>query len=236
MSYEELSQNLVTYLGLDTPPVALAFVDQPPAGAQVTKAEVPSACAFWRQAESEVFFAPAESHFKCPVGAMVMGFELPETVGQQLMGLVEDMCGCSYLMEDEASAIPTVSRRTKGIVYGPLRDIPLAPDLILMWLTPRQAMVWGEATGTSRWTDRAAPGPTGRPGCAALPVALGGERPTLSLGCAGMRIFTEISDDRLLAVLPGGRAEEIVAQLGATVSANESMESYYQGRKASLAS
>lgn len=235
MGYEDLSRNLVSYLGLDTPPIALAFVDEAPAGTPATQAEVPSACTFWRKAESEVFFASAESHFHCPVGAMVMGFELPEAVGQQLMGLVEDMCGCSYLVEEEASAIPAVSRRTEGIVYGPLREIPVAPDLILMWLTPRQAMIWSEATGTSRWTESTPPAPSGRPGCAALPIALGGERPALSLGCAGMRTFTEISDDRLLAVLPGSRAEEIVAQLGATVSANESMAGYYQSQKAMLA-
>ena len=235
MSYAELSQGLVSRLGLATPPVALAFAEEPPAGVRPAEFEVPSACTFWRRAESEVFFAPAESHFNCPVGAMVMGFELSEAVGQKLTGLVQDMCGCSYLTADEAPAIPSVSRQTKGIVYGPLRSFPVAPDLILMWLTPRQAMVWNEATGTSRWTESDPSAPSGRPGCAALPIALGSERPALSLGCIGLRTSADVSDDRLLAVLPGGRAEEILEQLDATVVANESMESYYRGQKALLA-
>lgn len=235
MGYDALSQGLTSRLGLESPPVALAFVDEAPAGVQPARFEVPSACTFWRKAESEVFFASAESHFNCPVGAMVMGFELPEAVGQQLMGLVGDMCGCEYLVAEEATAIPSVKRQTKGIVYGPLEHFPLVPDLILMWLTPRGAMIWNEATGTSQWTETAPSAPTGRPGCAALPIALAGERPALSLGCIGMRTFTEVSDDRLLAVLPGGKADTFLEKLSGTVAANESMESYYRGRKAMIA-
>ena len=235
MSCGEMSRKLVRHLGLATPPVALAFVDHPPPDVPEPASEVPSACTFWRRAESEVFFAPAESHFNCPVGAMVMGFELPEAVGQRLMGLVEDMCGCSYLVPTEASNIPTMDRPAKGIVYGPLHDFPIAPDLILMWLTPRQAMLWAEAAGTSQWTESAPTAATGRPACAALPLALGGDRPSLSLGCTGMRTFTDIQDDRMLAVLPAGRGEEFLARLGATLEANQSMAGYYRSRKAQLA-
>ena len=32
-----------------------------------------------------------------------------------------------------------------GIVYGPLGELPIEPDLILLWLTPRQAMFYSEA-------------------------------------------------------------------------------------------
>lgn len=235
MSNGELSKGLEHHFGLATPPVALAFVNEPPAGVPTAADAVPSACTFWRKAESEVFFAPAESHFNCPVGAMVMGFELPEAVGKQLMGLVEDMCGCSYLVAAEAGEIPTVERRGKGIVYGPLADFPGAPDLVLLWLTPSQAMLWAEAAGTSQWTENAPTAATGRPACAALPLALGGDHPALSLGCIGMRTFTEVSDDRLLAVLPGSRGEEFLARLATTVAANASMESYYRRHKAQVA-
>ena len=70
----------VKLLELDIEPVALAFVEDPPAGVETTDEVVPSSCTFWRHAESRVFYAPAEKHFNCPVGAHVMGFELPEGV------------------------------------------------------------------------------------------------------------------------------------------------------------
>ena len=34
----------------------------------------------WRRAEAGVFFAPAVRHYHCAVGAMTMGFDLPEQV------------------------------------------------------------------------------------------------------------------------------------------------------------
>jgi len=57
-------------------PVALSFVNRPPSGIDIIRTDVPSSYLLWRKAEEGVFAAPAEVHFSCPVGAMVMGFEL----------------------------------------------------------------------------------------------------------------------------------------------------------------
>lgn len=67
-------------------------------------------------------------------------------------------------------------------MYGPLGDFPVEPDVILMWLTPRQAMIFNEATGTSNWTSPSDK-MLGRPACAALPAALNESQPKISLGC-----------------------------------------------------
>ena len=61
-----------------------------------------------------------------------------------------------------------------------------------------------EAAGTAAWTSDN-PLTNGRPACAALPTALSSDSPTMSWGCMGMRTFTGISDDRLLAAIPGTR-------------------------------
>src|SRR5207249_2729502 len=92
-------------------------------------------------------------------------------------------------------------------------DLPLEPDLLLMWVTPRQAMFFNEAAGTVGWSGDEPPGLTGRPTCAALPLALETSRPRTSTGCIGMRTFTEISDDRLLAVVPAEKGDEFVVGL-----------------------
>lgn len=38
-----------------------------------------------------------------------------------------------------------------------------------------------------------------------VPAALNRDRATMSLGCAGMRVFTGVPEDLMLAVIPRGR-------------------------------
>jgi uncharacterized protein (DUF169 family) len=234
MNREAIAQGITSGLRLTSPPIALSFVAEPVAGLPEPAGEFPSACSFWIEAEKGVFYAPAERHFNCPVGALVMGFDLPPAVQEQLGGLVNDMCGCGYLGADEAGAIPSVKNEKSGIVYGPLRDFPLDPDLILLWLTPSQAMIFAEAAGTSRWTEAVPTVASGRPACAALPLALEHGKPLLSLGCMGMRTFTQVSQDRLLAVLPGSAAEGLLDRLQSTLTANAAMQTFYEGHRANF--
>jgi uncharacterized protein (DUF169 family) len=96
-------------------------------------------------------------------------------------------------------------------------------------------MLYNEATGTAKWTAGAMP-VTGRPACAAIPTARANGAPSLSLGCAGMRTFTGIGDNYLLAAVPGQEAEAFAAALESTVAANESMLASYKGRLAEFES
>ncbi|MGH2589110.1 MAG: DUF169 domain-containing protein, partial [Dehalococcoidia bacterium] len=223
MSHREIAEQLESGLHLDVPVIALAFVDSAPPEVAQFEQEVPAACSFWRQAETAVFYAPAAKHLNCPIGAMTMGFEMPETTQQRLMGLVTMMCENGYIAADEPEKIPTSGKQAAGIVYGPLAELPVEPDLVLMWLTPRQAMLYSEAVGTARWTTPAPATVWGRPACAALPGALTSNRSTLSFGCTGMRTFTDVREDRLLAVLPGKQAREFAGSLSAVLESNEKM-------------
>lgn len=233
MSHSAHAERLTELLSLRNPPVALTLVDEKPEGIAQATTAVPSACAFWRQAEQGTFFAAAEQHFNCPVGSMVMGFELPGEVSERLGGLVQSMCDASYLSMDEAAKIPSTGKRSAGIVYGPLSDFPLAPDIVLLWVNPAQAMLYSEAAGRAAWT--ASPmDVTGRPGCTALPLAMHSQQPGMSLGCAGMRTFTEIGDDLTLAAIPGGALAGFVEKLAGTVESNATMRAYYAAQKAAI--
>jgi uncharacterized protein (DUF169 family) len=232
--HREFSDELVDRLGLDIAPIALAFTDRAPAGVPTADKVVPSACAFWRAAEREVFFAPAADHFNCPVGSMVMGFDLPPAVGEQLMATVGKMTACGYIDPAEPAKIPVNKKGAKGVVYGPLARFPVAPDAVLLWLTPLQAMIWSEAAGGMEWGGKAPTTVFGRPGCAAIPTALSDRRPTLSFGCIGMRTFTGIPSDRMLAVISGGDLAAFVDALHRVKGANDAMQAAYEGHRAEI--
>jgi uncharacterized protein (DUF169 family) len=235
MHVRDIATKLTTTLGLATPPVALALADAPPAGVRTFEGSVPSACTFWRRAEAGVFYATAAQHFRCPVGTMVMGFEMPDHVKNELMGLVGVMVEGGYLGADEAPRIPTLPRKSAGVVYGPLRDFPIEPDAVLMWLTPRQAMLVSEAGGSCNWTGSAPAGTLGRPACAAIPTAVSRGSVTASLGCVGMRTYTEVADDQMLAVVPAAAVSQLEAALSSIVMANRGLAEFHEARKAGAA-
>jgi uncharacterized protein (DUF169 family) len=231
-NYKELAASIEKGLQLETSPIGVAFLDAPPAGVAVLDAKLPSACSLWRKAEKSLFYAPAELHFNCAVGAMVMGFPLPNELMSDLNGLVTTMCNCNYIEAAEAASIPVMKGKNAGAMYGPVALFPTEPDLMLLWLSPKQAMLYSEATGSARWMehkDRTVA--LGRPACAALPAAINEKRATLSLGCMGMRTFTEIADNRLLAVLPLTIAEEFQSRFRTCIDANGEMRKFYEERK-----
>lgn len=236
MAYRETAETIQRSLGLDSAPVALAFMAEAPAGMATASAEVPSACSFWRQAEQGVFYAAARQHFNCPVGALVMGLELPEPVMSDLMGTVGEMCKCNYITMEEVQGIPKVTERPGGgILYGPLAELPVPPDAVILWLTPAQGMVYAEAAGLVDWGAARPRTLTGRPACAAIPEALNQGAGMLSLGCMGMRTFTEVSEDRMLAVVPGAHLQSFADALTVAAEANRAMKGRYEASKARFA-
>ena len=83
-----------------------------------------------------------------------MGFDLPESVARELSQLVGVMVDAGYMQASEPGKIPHLDGGAPqaGVVYGPLREFPVTPEFVLLWLTPAQAMLLVEATGTCHWT------------------------------------------------------------------------------------
>ena len=229
MSYAELSGVLERRLQLQFQPIAMAFVQEKPPEVPRTEMVLPSSCAFWRQAETEVFYATVEDHYRCPVGAMIMGFPLPEQQMKELMEEVGQMCEASYIREAEVEHIPKHDNPSAGIVYGPLARFPLEPDAVLLWLTPRQAMVMNECSGLTNWAEPAE-GVFGRPACSAIPLALAGGKPSQSWGCVGMRLNTDIPDEVFLMAVPGSRLPTLEVDLIFATEVHQRMKDYYLGR------
>jgi uncharacterized protein (DUF169 family) len=231
----QIAATLQDHLRLSAAPIGMAFVGEAPEGVPTAGDRIPSSCSMWRLAEEGVFYAPPESHFNCPVGAAVLGFELPPALQEELMGLVGLMSEARYFDPAEAGRLPSVKRPKRGILYGPLGELPSPPDLVLLWVTATQAMLAAEAVGTSLWTGEPGTKVFGRPGCAAIPIALDEARPTMSLGCAGMRTYTEIADGDMLMVLPFAQAEKLSVELPRVTGANRAITDFHEQRKAAIA-
>lgn len=223
----EAAADLGRLLRLTHPPVGIAFLAQPPAGVPVRTTVAPSACAVWRQGEHQTFYLTDAGHLGCAVGAHVLGIPLDDDARQRLGQTVEQMTGSGYLGADEPAALPTRTGGEGGVLYGPLASLPASPDLVLVWLDPRGAMLLSEAGRASSWTGSAGLTLTGRPACAALPLAEQSGSVAASLGCTGMRHFTGITDDLLLAVLPGPQLASCITALTAMADSNEQMASFY---------
>ena len=236
MNNADRARALVDDLGLDRPPVALAFLDRVPAGVRTVEGLEPSACTFWRLAEQGVFYVEAMRHLECPVGAMTMGFELPPeraSEAEQLVGMMVDL---QYFSLEEVQHLPSVKKPHQGILYGPLAELPVEPDVVLVIATPRQGMLLAEASESV--TLRAAPAlPTmGRPACAAVAWSANDDIVTLSLGCIGARTYVEVPDDRAIAVLPGAILDRVSDRLTVLAHANRELAAFHEGRKAQYAS
>ena len=235
MQHDEAARFIERTLSLAKPVIGLAFVQAQPEGVSQIGKAVPSTCAFWREAETDVFYAEASDHFNCPLGAMVMGFPLPEETMGRLMEDVGMMCGTSYVREEEVEKVPKNDQASAGIVYGPLSRFPVDPDLALVWATPRQAMVVGESSGLINWAAGPA-GVYGRPGCAAVPIVLAQGGTAQSFGCVGMRINASVEDDLMLMAIPGGQLDSLVTELGRVSQVHGQLDSHYRERAARVQS
>src|SRR2546421_6298218 len=133
-------------LGLEAKVIGIAFVDSPREG--VARAEAaPAGCGFWKRAAAgSVFYTEAADHGGCPIGLMTMGFPLSAEQEQEAMGLVGQMEGLGYLAPGEAGSLPMMPGPTACIVYGPLDELPVDPDTVLVLASSEQMMVLAEAT------------------------------------------------------------------------------------------
>ena len=233
MTLAEQHHQLKTLLQLAYDPVGVSGTgDSSPITSGLAPA--PSACSFWRRAETARFTADAKSHMNCKVGAHVMGYSLAGEDMQALGALVQTMTGVSYIMPDEVPALPRLPEH-KAWHYTPLSAAASDPELVLLWIDGRQVMLLQEAMGSAHWKSGKGLRTTGRPACGALALAYHHAEAVLSFGCAGMRTFTEIPDGLMLLVLPGELVDGLCRALEQTMKSNTAVQCVYDKQKSLFA-
>jgi len=232
LAYTEFAASLAEKLKLNHTPIGIAFLDEAPGGVKHYEEAVPSACTFWKAAERELFYTTAPDHYNCPIGAITQGFQIPQPVSANAMELIGMMGKISYLEAAEASNVPTVQKKHKVIVYGPLKDFEeIQPDVVLLVATPRQAMMISEASGVASWGTGHESRTLGRPACAVIPSSLKSNDTTVSMACMGARTFAGIKDEEVLISIPARALVDLQNRLPVILEANAGMKKFYDTHK-----
>jgi len=226
-----LDTSLADLLRLDSPPIAIAFVDEAPPGVPHVSAVEPASCGYWRRAAAgEVFFTDADDHKRCPVGAHTHNVPLTAEERQELLKLVEMMVEVSYLRLQDVAQIPKRETPLSVAVYAPLAAAPVAPDVVLIRGNAHQLMLLAEAAQAAGVSGN---GPTmGRPTCAVLPEAINSKRTSASFGCVGNRVYTGAAETEAYFAIPGAQLAKVEASLAVIVRANQELEKFHRARAA----
>ena len=231
--YHAVERQLVDALGLQRRPVAVAFRPSPPAGVPRFSGTEPSGCSFWRLAATErTFYTVPADHHNCPIGSYTHNIALPpDRAGElpQTLGLMTEL---GYLKMDEVPGIPRLPQSPGVVIYAPLADAPVDPDVVLVAGRPGRVMLLQEAALRA---GIASPAPLlGCPTCMALPASLA-QGVIASTGCVGNRVYTDLGEDELYAMIPGKDVARVAAEAQTIASANAKLFEYHRERRRVLA-
>jgi uncharacterized protein (DUF169 family) len=231
--YDTIERRLRERLSLTRRPVAIAFRDTPPPGVKQFSGSEPSGCSFWRLAmDGRTFFTVPADHYNCPVGAHTHNIPLPSERAGELPQVLQIMTGLGYLKMEEVPGIPRLPKTPGVVVYAPLAETPVDPDVVLFIGPPGRLMLLQEAALRA---GVAANVPfLGRPTCMALPAALAGGA-VASTGCIGSRVYTGAGEDDLYVALAGRDVARVADEADIIAKANAALADYHRGRRATLA-
>jgi len=142
------------------------------------------------------------------------------------------MTGIGYIKMEEIPQIPRLPQTPGVVLYAPLADTPVDPDVVLFAGRPGRIVLLQEAA------LRAGLGTQvpllGRPTCMALPAALA-QGVVVSTGCIGNRVYTDLGEDELYVAVPGKDLARIADEVETVAAANAKLSEYHRGRRQGLA-
>jgi uncharacterized protein (DUF169 family) len=223
-------------LGLEKPPVAVAFSAAPPPGVERwSGGPMPAGCSFWQRAMAgEAFYTLPADHLNCAVGSYTHQIDLPAERAHELQDTVHFMVTNRYLDLSEVPGIPRLPVAPGAVAYAPIDHARFDPDVVILAVKPSQAMLVYEAALKAGAGDALA-STLGRPGCALLPLVHTSGRTALSFGCKGNRTFTGTPDEELYVAVPGPAWPKVIEKLAEVLEANAVMGDYYAAQKSKFA-
>ncbi len=230
--YGRIEKHLTTQLSLTHRPVAVASLAHLPAGIEKFEGVQPSGCSFWMLASGgRTFYTVAADHYNCSIGSHTHNMPLPPDRAHELDDTLGFMTGIGYLRMAEVPEIPRLPDTPGVVVYAPLGDTPVDPDVVLFWGPPGKVMLLQEAA--IRAGVAAQLSTLGRPTCMVVPAALS-HGVVASTGCIGNRVYTGLDESDLYVAVPGRDLHRIADEAATIASANATLLEYHEGRKRQL--
>ena len=231
-NWKTLETKFAGEVAMERRPVAVAYLDAAPNGVERFEGSEPSGCSFWRvAADGQTFYTVPENHFNCAVGAYTHNITLSPERESETGQTLQMMFELGYVKPEEVPQIPRLAKAPAVVVYSPLGDAPVPPDVVLFACKPRAAMLLNEAANRAGVASGAPA--LGRPTCMALPASLQ-HGAILSLGCIGNRTYTGLGEDQMYFVLRGKDLAAVAGALDVVTGANAALGDYAKGRRAAL--
>ncbi len=211
-------------------PVQLSYLSEPLRDAPVSATASPSVCTYFASGRTRAVLVPLSHHQECEIGAFVLGMSPEGVLGKRLFTTVGLMEKDGYLLPGEALKIPRNERPPEYVHYAPLGEGPAPPTAVLLFVKARSLMLVLEAANRlgGEW---ASPPMVLRPMCSIVPVLLQGGPLAISVGCAGSRVYTGLSDGEMIVGVRGDRIGEFQGALRTVRTANDSVAAENERRK-----
>lgn len=233
-TYATLAQSLQTVLQLNLPPIAVTFTDSAPAHLPHPSAQQPAGCVFWEQAASGPFVTTTQDHELCAVGVYTHNLAgASAAYASELGDVLKVMANLEYARNEDIALVPVLNRAPQQVVYAPLAETPLPPDVVLLFAQASQGLIIAEAI---QQVEMGIPPALGRPACAVIPQVANSGRAALSLGCCGARAYLDaLTDDVALWALPGAQLAAYVEKIEKLAQANELLTTFHTLRRQDVA-
>jgi len=226
--YARFGQTLIDLLELDVPPIAISFVDAqptdvarpewilPPPPPDGRTGAMAASCVFWMMATQQQFATVAADHGNCSVGSLTHGFKTLAEAAKEAD--VANLVDANWVAPEIFPKITAVTRKPGAIVYGPLTQTTLHPDVVFMRLDGKRLMKVHAAYPELRFE--------GKPQCHIIAIAKENDVPAASTGCTLSRQHTGMSDSEITFAVPGHRLAELVERLKSVQAADLRVAAY----------
>jgi uncharacterized protein (DUF169 family) len=232
-SKRELAGVLTASLDLKQRPVALSFTDTVPGGVKMHAGRAPAGCSFWQDGAHTAFATNAADHSLCAIGVYTHNLQPSPAQQADLMEALKVFGELDYVRPEDLPLIPVLKSQPGYVVYAPLADSPLPPDVVLLFVNANQTLILSEAT---QQVENQNPPAMGRPACAIVPQVMNSGRAALSLGCCGARAYLDVlTDDVAVFAIPGGKLEAYVRRIEALAKANGILSKFHELRRRDIA-
>jgi uncharacterized protein (DUF169 family) len=214
--------DITDLLGLSTPPLGISFHAGPVEGVDAygenypaqtdggRTGAVPAGCVFWMKAVKRTFSTVADDHGNCSVGSLTHGFRTLDEIGSNED--VAALVGAEWVSPEAFPQIPAVQEKPEVVVYGPLANAAVAPDVVFVRLNGKQAMMLHDACPDMEFE--------GKPQCHVIPMAKEQSKIALSVGCMLSRVRTGMPNNEMTCAIPAARLGEVISALRAATAAD----------------